>query len=140
MVSRFCLALLGLVLPVSASADSDGSSFSFSPMPRWSTEPENDAVCQAMKKECAQAWKKKQDEFQIGYELLYDAAGSVTGMRITQSSSCKPVDEYYQMFKRSMLFSPKLENIRVELAEGIKTDDVRIIRSDSTSFNFTCQR
>jgi hypothetical protein len=132
-----CLAVL---LPASAVGEAAMSPFSYSPAPRWEGEPENELVCKAVKKECPKVWKKKQEEFQIGYELMYDANGAVSGMRITQSSECKPVDEYYQMFKRSMLFSPKLEDIRIEMADGVKPEDIRIIKSDSTNFSFNCAR
>jgi hypothetical protein len=140
MRTAILLASLGVLLSATAGGEEGVASFSYSPTPRWDGEPEGDMVCKAIKKECPQAWKKKQDEFEIGYELLYDVNGSVSGMRITRSSDCKPVDEYYQMFKRSMLFSPKLEDIRVELAEGVKPQDIRIIKSDSTNFSFNCAR
>ncbi len=134
------LAVTGWLPCTSALPEDGAGAFSYSPVPRWTGEPENDQVCKAVKKECAKIWKKKQEEFQIGYELMYDASGAISGMRITKSSECKPVDEYYQMFKRSMLFSPKLEDIRIELAPSVKPEDVHIIKSDSTSFSFNCVR
>jgi hypothetical protein len=140
MSMAILVSCLGVLLSASAAGDEATRSFSYSPAPRWDGEPESDLVCKAVKKECPIVWKKKQEEFQIGYELLYDVSGTVSGMRITRSSDCKPVDEYYQMFKRSMLFSPKLEDIRVELAEGVKPQDIRIIKSDSTNFSFNCAR
>jgi hypothetical protein len=69
---------------------------------------------------------------------MYDAAGEVAGMRITSSSMCKPVDEYYQFYKRAMLFTPKLEGFRLELAPSVKPEDVRIVKSDTTSFSYSC--
>jgi hypothetical protein len=131
--------VLGLVAFSAAMGEEVPPPFSYSPVPRWSAEPENDQVCEAVKKECAKAWKSKQSAFEMNYDLLYSATGDVTGIRITKSSACKPVDEYYQYFKRSMMFSPKLEGMRVELAPNVKPEDVRIIRSDTTNFNFSCQ-
>jgi hypothetical protein len=131
--------LLGVaVFSAVRAQESAPATFSFSPMPRWTEEPENEMVCQAVKKECPKAWKSRQDAFKIGYDLMYDAKGVVSGMRITSSSACKPVDEYYQFFKRSMLFSPRLEGLWLELAPSVKPEDVRIVKSDITNFSYSC--
>ncbi len=133
----------GTVIGLAAAAqDAPGvaDQFAFSPMPRWVGDPENDQVCAAVKKECAGAWKRRQEDFEIEYELSYQSDGTLSGMRIIKSSSCKPVDEYYQMFKRSMLFSPKLEDVRAELAEGVRPEDVRLIKTGQTNFSLVCPR
>lgn len=136
----FWIALAAVSCLSGSPASADPEPFAFSPLPRWTAEPENDQLCQAVKKECADIWKKRQEEFQIDYELLYDSNGAIVGMRIVKSSTCKPVDEYYQIFKRATLFNPKLTDTHVELAPSVKPEDVRIVKSDSTSFTVHCAR
>jgi hypothetical protein len=112
--------------------------FAYSPTPRWTSEPDREQVCEAVRKECAKAWKGKQGNYEIGYDMIYAANGDVIGMRITQSSTCKPIDEVYQIFKRSMIFTPRLEGMHVELDPGVRPEDVRIIKSDITNYAYSC--
>ena len=118
--------------------------FAYDPQPRWSEEPETEAVCAAMAKECAGQLKDGSIEASWGYAEIYNADGFLVGMRSVQSTGCKPLDEHMLLGHRrfATAFSkgdaPDLENMAVETAAGVSRDGVRLVKKGETSVSIGC--
>ena len=118
--------------------------FHFDPVPRWPEEPETEEVCKAIEAECAAQMVDGSIEAEFGYDDLYDADGKLVGVRMVRSTGCKPYDESLLLGERHFrtLFSepgkPDLDDIHLELANGVPRDGVRIVKRGSTSASIGC--
>ena len=118
--------------------------FAFDPQPRWTEEPETEAVCEAVARECPGFAKDGEIDADWGYAELYDARGKLVGLRSVQSTGCKPLDEHLLLGHRRFraAFSKPdqsdLDGITVELAPGTRPDAVRLIKRGETSVGIGC--
>lgn len=136
-----------MALPLLAAASAlaaQARGFDFSPAPRWAEEPETEVVCAAIARECPAMAKLESIEAEFAFDGLYDAGGKLTGMRMTKSTGCKPLDEHMLLGQRHFIqvFSKPgqsdLDGIRVELAPGADAAKVRIVKPGGTSVSFGC--
>jgi hypothetical protein len=131
-------------LLAAGSAAVAGGSLTYSPTPRWQEEPETEAVCAAIEKECPALWAKGEIEADVAYDELYDVKGELAGVRVTKGTGCAPLDESLAMghAKFRLAFheegKPDLDETRVELRPGIDPDGVRIVKSSGTSLSMGC--
>lgn len=138
------IVLVSLLVAGSAVVAQTHGGFSFSPVPRWPEEPETEQVCEAIAKECAGMAARDSIEAEFGYDGLYDAAGNLIGMRMTQSTGCKLLDEHLLLGQRhfKLVFHKEgegdLDGIRAELAPGVDAAKIRIVKPDRTSVSFGC--
>lgn len=117
--------------------------FAYDPQPRWAEEPETEAVCEAMARECAGQLKDGAIEANWGYAEIYNADGFLVGVKSVQSTGCKPLDEHMLLGHRhfATLFSkegPDLENLAVETAPGVDRNAIRLVKRGETSVSFGC--
>ncbi len=139
-MARFLIALVaaGIALPALAEP------FEFTPVPRWPDEPETDVKCAAVKAECPALAGQDTIEVEIGYDELYNADGMLIGLRLTRSTECKPLDESLLLSQRrfKLLFHkdgvPDLDNIHVEGRNGVKPEDLRIVKASGTTLQLGC--
>lgn len=134
------IAVSGIAL---AAAAERPPGFSYDPQPRWAEEPETEAVCEAMAKECAGFLKDGSIDTNWGYAEIYNADGFLVGLRQTQSTGCKPLDEHMLLGHRhfATVFTkdgPDLDNLAVETAPGVSRDGVRLVKKGETSVSFGC--
>ena len=131
-------------LAAGSAALAAGGTLSYAPKPRWAEEPESEAVCAAIEKECPALWAKDQIESDIAYDELYDVKGELAGVRVTKGTGCAPLDESLALghAKFRLAFheegKPDLDETRVELRPDIDPDGVRIVKSSGTSLTFGC--
>ncbi|HEX2804405.1 MAG TPA: hypothetical protein VHN55_10580 [Sphingomicrobium sp.] len=139
--------IAGLVLAAMALAAMTAdrpAGFSFDPQPRWAEEPETEAVCEAMIKECAGQFESGSIDAAWAYAELYDADGYLVGLRSTRSTGCKPLDEHMLLGHRHFVtvFSkdgaPDLDSITVETAPGTDRNSVRLVKRGETSVSIGC--
>lgn len=126
-----------------AAAAQRPSGFTYDPQPRWTEDPETEAVCEAMTKECAGQLKDGSVEANWGYAEYYNADGYLVGVKSVQSTGCKPLDEHMLLGHRhfATLFSkdgPDLEGITVETVQGVNRDGVRLVKRGETSVSIGC--
>jgi hypothetical protein len=118
--------------------------FAFTPVPRWSEEPETEEKCAVVKAECAAMAAADTIEAEIGYDELYDADGMLVGLRLTKSTGCKALDEATLLGQRRFKLafhragSPDLDDTRLELQPGVNRDDVRIVKAGRTNLSLGC--
>ena len=118
--------------------------FAFDPQPRWAEEPETEAVCEAVAKECPGFAKDGEIDADWGYAELYDARGRLVGLRSVKSTGCRPLDEHLLLGQRRFraAFSKPdqsdLDGITVELAPGTSPEAVRLIKRGETSVGIGC--
>jgi len=141
---RTVLLCLGAMAIAAAAAAQRPTAFAFDPAPRWAEDPETEAVCEAMTKECAGQLKDGGMEANWGYAEIYNADGYLVGVRSEKSTGCKPLDEHMLLGHRHFVtvFSkdgaPDLDGIAVETAPGISRDSVRLVKHGETSVSFGC--
>lgn len=118
--------------------------FFFSPVPRWQEEPETGDLCAAIRTECPSVKTSSDINADFGYDELYDASGNLVGLRMTKSTGCKPLDESTLLGQRHFKLAfhkpgvPDLDRTRLELANGVNPDDVRIVKSSETNLGLGC--
>ena len=131
----------GLLALTGAAAAPD---FAYDPKPRWAEDPDTDIVCAAIRAECAGTLKDGQVEAEWSYAELYNADGTLVGLRSLRSSGCKPLDEHLLLSHRhfATTFSepgkPDLDDITVELAPGTPKDAVRLVKHGTTAVSIGC--
>ena len=117
-----------------AAADAPGA-FSFSPVPRWQTEPELEVVCAAVRRECPDLAGLPEIATTVAFDELYNASGHLAGLRMTRGTGCAPIDESILVGQRTFRTGfhrpdqPDLEGTRLELRPGIDPEAVRIVKS-----------
>jgi hypothetical protein len=137
------VALIGCAAAAAALAQGP-SGFEFDPVPRWADEPETEAVCAAIAKECTAQLKDGEIEADWGYAELYDPEGFLVGLRSTASTGCKPLDEHLLLGQRRFrkVFAaegkPDLDDVTVELAPGTPKSAVRLVKRGTTSVSMGC--
>jgi hypothetical protein len=120
------------------------STFSYDPKPRWAEDPETEVVCEAVRAECAGMLKDGEIDADWSYAELYDADGMLVGLRSLTSTGCKPLDEHLLLGQRHFrtIFTkagqPDLDDITVEVADGVAKGSVRLVKRGSTSVSFGC--
>src|SRR4249919_1040260 len=113
---RTVLLCLGVLAIAAVAAAQRPTTFAFDPVPRWTEDPESEAVCEAMAKECAGQLKDGGMEAGWGYAEIYNADGYLVGLRSLKSTGCKPLDEHLLLGHRhfATVFSkdgaPDLDN------------------------------
>lgn len=137
-------AIFAAIVALAGGAGAQPSSFSYDPKPRWAEDPETDVVCDAIRAECKGILRDGEINAEWAYDELYDADGMLVGVRSTQSTGCKPLDEHLLLGQRhfTQVFTkpgqPDLDGITVELAPGTAKDAVRIVKKGSTSVSMGC--
>lgn len=132
------------VMAAGLAVPSWAAPFEFTPVPRWPEEPETEVKCAAVKAECPALAGKDTIEVEVGYDELYDADGMLVGLRLTKSTECKPLDEALLLSQRrfKLVFHkdgvPDLDNIHVEVRNGVKAEDVRVVKSNGTNLSLGC--
>jgi hypothetical protein len=148
-VAKFPMIMLaGIVAATAALAAggerASGPQFLFNPEPRWREEPETSTVCAAVRAECPAFQGKSEIEADVGFDELYDASGTLVGLRLTRSTGCKPLDESALLGHRHFRLAfhhdgkPDLDDIHAELGPGVNPDAVRIVKRDGTSLSLGC--
>jgi hypothetical protein len=118
--------------------------FDYDPKPRWADDPETEIVCSAIRAECKGIMKNGGIDAEWRYAEYYDADGMLVGIHSLGSTGCKPLDEHLLLGHRHFrtTFSgpgkPDLDEVRVELAQGISKNAVRLVKSGSTEVSITC--
>jgi hypothetical protein len=137
--------LTGVAVAIAAGAAAQRpTAFAYDPKPRWAEDPETEAVCEAMAKECAGQLKDGGLEASWGYAEIYNADGYLVGLRSLKSTGCKPLDEHMLLGHRHFVtvFSkdgaPDLDSFTVETTSGTSRDGVRLIKKGETSVSFGC--
>lgn len=136
--------LLAAWLAATAATVSATPEFFFSPVPRWQAEPETEDVCAAIRAECPSMKTSSDINADFGFDELYDASGSLVGLRMTRSTGCAPLDESTLLGQRAFKLAfhkpgvPDLDNTRMELAKGVNPDDARIVKSSGTNLGLGC--
>jgi hypothetical protein len=104
-------------------------------VPRWQAEPENEVLCEAMRRECPDMAALPEVGTSVEYDEIYDADGVLVGMRMTRGSSCAPLDESLLVGRREFRADfhrpgePDLDDgIRLELRPGVDRAAVRIVK------------
>jgi hypothetical protein len=137
-------AFLAAATATAAVASAKPGEFFFSPVPRWQEEPETEDVCAAIRQECPSMMTSSDINADFGFDELYDASGSLVGLRMTRSTGCAPIDESTLLGQRQFKLAfhkpgvPDLDNTRMELANGVNPDDVRIVKASGTSLGLGC--
>lgn len=130
-----------------ASFDWEGApGFFYSPSARWAFNPEQDLdfhanACPAIRRECP-TLDSSDIKINAQFDELYDAHGRLSGLRMIKGSGCRPLDEAILLGQRE--FRTKfqkpgksdLDDVELELAQGIDPAKVRILRR-VTSFQFS---
>jgi hypothetical protein len=117
---------------------------SYDPKPRWAEDPGTEAVCEAVRDECAAALRDGAIEVDWSYAELYDPDGMLVGVRQLKSTGCKPLDEHLLLdhahFVRVFTEQgkPDLDAITAELAPGTPMEAVRLVKTGTTSVSFGC--
>ena len=136
----FLIVLAGILL----AAVQRPAGFMFEPVPRWSEEPETDAVCEAMARECPGQLKDGTIEANWGYAEIYNSDGFLVGLRSAQSTGCKQLDEHLLLGHRrfATTFSrdgaPDLDNITVETQPRTSREAVRLVKKGETGVSIGC--
>ncbi len=148
MGKRTILALLAAVATTGAGyaavTATQAGGFDFTPVPRWTKDPDTNEVCAAIKRECPALWKGGEVEASVGYDELYDPRGMLVGLRLTNSTGCKPLDESALLSQRDFKLTfhkddePDLTGVHVELAPGIDAKGVRMVKAGGTSISMGC--
>ena len=144
MVRMFVLA--ALLTTGSALASQAGDDFFYSPVPRWSSEPPSEALCAAMRRECPAILPRTGNVSRdVAYDELYDAAGHLRGLRVTQSTGCRPLDEETAVSMRRFIrdmheHGPDLPDYRIETPAGISAEGMRIVHHNHTTNIVGCTR
>lgn len=135
----------GLAISATALGAQATSSFFFDPVPRWQEEPELNAVCEAMRRDCPAMARLTDIRTSMAYDELYDVNGRLVGLRMTRSTGCATLDEATLVGQRAFRarFSregePDLdEALRVELQPGIDPAGVRVVKSIDMSIQTGC--
>ena len=145
-------ATLGAISAVAGAAAYDweaASAFYYAPVPRWTFNPERDIdfsddVCPAIRRECPQ-FQADEFEMSFAYDELYDARGTMIGVRLLKGSGCLPLDESIVLGQRE--FRTKfhkegqsdIDDVVLELGTGVDPARVRIVkRTDNLQFSGNC--
>jgi hypothetical protein len=137
-------AIFGAVVALAGAAAAQPSSFAYDPQPRWTDDPDTEVVCAAIRAECTGILKDGAIDAEWSYAELYDADGMLVGLRSTQSTGCKPLDEHLLLGHRHFTQEftdagkPDLDGFTIELAPGTPKDSVRIVKRGSTQVSFGC--
>jgi hypothetical protein len=140
---RIAVAISALGMAAALAAQ-NAVGFEFSPVPRWSKEPETEELCKAIIAECP-AFKSGDIDASMGLDELYDARGFIAGVRVTRSTGCKPLDEsiilgrkeFRQRFEEGG--KPSLDDYRLELRPGTDPAAARIVRhTDNLQIGMGC--
>ena len=141
--------LVGSSLAGAAAYDWEGQGFFYSPVPRWTFDPEKDldlgeSVCPAIRKECP-GINADQMDLSFAYDELYYANGRLAGIRLTKGSGCRPLDEAVVLGQREFraTFSkpgqPDLDDIQLEVGDTVDKAKVRIVRHvDNLQYSAGC--
>jgi hypothetical protein len=145
MVRAFVLA--ALLTAGTALAAQAGDDFFYSPIPRWQEEPEGEALCAVIQRECPAILPRSGDfTREIGLDELYDGTGRLRGLRVTASSGCPAIDEDLVVGRRRFITTvhnagqPDLFDYRLETPAGVNAQDMRIVHHTHTSFGLGCVR
>ena len=141
--------LAACVVPAALLAADRGKAFDFDPVPRWPVSPDGEdhelsEACVAIVKECPSLAPFEDIEADIGFDEYYDKDGMLVGLRVTQSTGCKPLDEHLLLGERHFRLAfrkegkPDLDAMRMSLAPGVNPDDVRMVRATKTTANVGC--
>lgn len=118
--------------------------FEFTPVPRWAEDPETEVICVAVRAECPALAARESIEVEVGYDEIYDAKGELSGMRLTKSTGCAPIDEHLLLSQRrfrTMFHKPgqsDLDGIFLEVRKGVDPAMVRIVKASGTNFSLGC--
>jgi hypothetical protein len=135
------IILAGIALVAAAQRP---AGFSFEPQPRWTEEPETEALCEAMARECAGQLTDGSIDANWAYAEIFNADGFLVGLKSLQSTGCKPLDEHMLLGHRhfATVFSkdgaPDLDNLTVETAAGVDRNEVRLVKKGETSVSIGC--
>lgn len=139
------IAAAGILVSATALAAQAGTDFFFDPVPRWQEEPEIEAVCEAMRRDCPAMGRLADIRTSMEYDQIYDVGGRLVGLRMTRSTGCRALDEATLLGQRRFIttFSregePDLnDDLRVELAPGIDPAGVRMVKSVEMTIGTGC--
>ncbi len=144
---KYAALALGLaVLQTSvAHAETPPTPFAFTPIPRWSEEPETENLCAAIRAECGNIKDVTNIDTEFGYDEIYDANLQLVGVRMTKSTGCKPLDESELLSRRHFrlmfhaLGKPDLDgDLRVEMQPGTNASAIRVVKASSTQISLGC--
>ena len=142
--SGIVIGLLGLGTALAAQGS---SGFSFSPTPRWQTEPEIENLCEAIRRECPDMAALPEIAASVEFDELYDADGRLVGLRLTRGTECAAYDESLLVGRREFrqrFSSPGRsdldDEIRLELGPGVDRNAVRIVRPVEMQVSMGCPR
>lgn len=141
---RKYLVAAGALLAGTALAAQGAGTFSFSPTPRWQAEPEIEALCEAMRRECPDMAALPEIATSVEYDELYDADGRLAGLRMTRGTGCAPYDESILLGQREFRTSfqrpgvPDLDEITLEVGPGIDRNAVRMVKHVESSTGMGC--
>ncbi|WP_305098433.1 hypothetical protein [Croceibacterium aestuarii] len=150
MDRRLAIGLLALAACTAPAAlwAAGGASFDFDPVPRWEVPGSEDQdlaeACPAIRQECPQLAPFDEISTDIAFDELYDKDGLLTGIHVTRSTGCKPLDEHLLLSQRHfrLVFrtegQPDLDNMRMSLGPGVNPDDVRMVKATETSVSVGC--
>ncbi|HEV2567274.1 hypothetical protein [Sphingomonas sp.] len=140
---RIAVAVAALGMAAALAAQ-NAAEFEFSPVPRWSKEPENGELCKAVMAECP-AFRSGDIEANMAFDELHDVRGYLIGIRMTRSTGCKPLDESVMLGRKEFRQrfeskdTPSLDDVTVELRDGIDPAGVRIVqRVDNMQIGMGC--
>jgi hypothetical protein len=143
--ARIAIAACGLLCATTLSADvAIPQGFAFAPQPRWAAEPETEELCTAIARECS-SLNREQIDTRIAYDEFYDAKGFLIGLRMTRSTGCKPLDESSLLGQAEFRLTFRKpdrgdldDNMRIEFSNGVRPEDVRIVKSSETTISLGC--
>lgn len=136
--------LVAAAVALTAMAADRPAGFSYDPQPRWQEDPETEEICRVMESECAGQLTDGQIETSWAYAEFYNADGYLVGLRSLKSTGCKPLDERMQLSHRhfrtvfSQSGAPDLDDITVEVADGVNRDSVRLVKTGETQVSIGC--
>jgi hypothetical protein len=137
-------AIIAAAVALAGGAAAQPPGFFYDPRPRWAEDPETEVVCQAIRAECQGVLKDGEIDVDWSYAELYDADGTLVGVRSLKSTGCKPLDEHLLLGQRHFVQvftkpgQPDLDAISAELAPGTPKDAVRLVKKGTTSVSMGC--
>ena len=139
------IAAAGILVSATALAAQAGTHFFFDPVPRWQEEPEMEAVCEAIRRDCPAMGRLTDIRTSMEFDQIYDVGGRLVGLRMTRSTGCRALDESTLLAQRRFITSFSREgepdhndDLGVELAPGIDPAGVRLVRTVDMSIGTGC--